>query len=38
MNDNTQMNDNWVPINLQIPMDNKFMDLSETERKIHFIQ
>lgn len=29
MNDNTQINDNWVPINLQIPMDNKFMDLSD---------
>lgn len=23
------MNDNWVPINLQIQLDHKFMDLSD---------
>lgn len=29
MTDDTQMNDNWIPVNLNIPLDHKFMDLSD---------
>lgn len=29
MTDNTQMDNDWIPVNLNIPLDHKFMDLSD---------